>query len=170
MSEITDNLCDLHIHSKFSDSDLTVENIFKQAKEKSLRCIALTDHDTVGGVNQARICSREYGVELIEAIELSAQHQDVEVHVLGYFIDSDNPQLSQELEKIKLLRRSRLIEMADILASLGLNVDSQELMAKVGDTIPTRLHLALYLLNKGIVTSLYEAFRKYLSPGKPAYR
>ena len=60
--------------------------------------------------------------------------------------------------------------MAEILASLGLNVDSKELMSRIADTIPTRLHLALYLRDKGIVSSLVEAFRKYLSPGKPAYR
>jgi len=166
----SDDRCDLHIHSNFSDSDLEIEDIFKQAKENNLRCIALTDHDTIGGIPQARIYSKKYAVELIEAFELSVQHQDFEVHVLGYFIDVDNDQLLKELENIKLLRRQRLVEMVEVLISLGLKLDSQELVSTVGQAIPTRLHLALYLMNKGIVSSLREAFQKYLSPGKPAYR
>src|SRR3989338_2940717 len=164
MAETTDNLCDLHIHSNFSDSDLSLDDIFKQAKAKGLRCIAVTDHDTLSGIKEAHFCSQKYGVELIEAIELSVQQEDTEIHVLGYFIDADNLELSQELEQIKLLRQNRLIEMAEILASLGLNVDPKELMSRIANTIPTRLHLALYLLDKGIVNSLSEAFRKYLSP------
>ncbi|MCF7907993.1 MAG: PHP domain-containing protein [Candidatus Omnitrophica bacterium] len=170
INRVSNDRCDLHIHSKFSDSDLEVEDIFKQAKEKGLRCIAITDHDTCEGIPEARINSKKYDIELIEAFELSAQHKDVEVHILGYFVDSDNLEFRKELDEVKISRRNRLIEMTEVLASLGLKVDPKELMSMVGDIVPTRLHLALYLLNKGIVSSLYEAFRKYLSPGKPAYR
>lgn len=166
----SDDRCDLHIHSNFSDSDLEIEDIFKQAKENNLRCIALTDHDTIEGIPQARIYSKKYAIELIEAFELSVQHQDFEVHILGYFVDADNSQFREELDNIKQLRRQRLVEMAEVLSSLGLKVDSQELVSRVGQAVPTRLHLALYLLDKGIVSSLKEAFQKYLSPGKPAYR
>jgi len=170
MTENTDDRCDLHIHSNFSDSDTAVEDIFKQAKQKKLRCLAITDHDTLEGIPSARNCSQQYDIELIEAFELSAEHKAVEVHVLGYFVNSDNPIFCKELEEIKILRHNRLIEMAEVLVSMGLKVNVKELLARVGDTIPTRLHLALYLLDKGIVSSLYQAFKKYLSPGRPAYR
>jgi 3',5'-nucleoside bisphosphate phosphatase len=163
-------LCDLHIHSIFSDSDADMASIFNQAVQKQLRCIAITDHDTVSGLRQARTYSEKFGIELIDGIEFSAQHIDREVHVLGYFIDPENKMLIEELGHIKDLRYKRLRWMADKLTSLGLGVSSDELFSQIGDTIPTRLHLAIYLVKKNIVKSLKEAFRKYLSPGKPAYK
>lgn len=170
MSNNTDNRCDLHIHSRFSDSDLEVEDIFKQAKAKNLRCIALTDHDTFDAIPLAREFSKKYDLELIEAFELSAQHQGVEMHILGYFVDCDNQEFRQELSNIRELRRERIVEMAEALVTIGIKVDVEELLSQIGDKMPTRLHLALYLLNKGIVSSLHQAFKNYLSPGKPAYR
>jgi 3',5'-nucleoside bisphosphate phosphatase len=163
-------LSDLHIHSIFSDSDAEISGIFREARQKQLRCLAITDHDTIGGLASARACGRESGIEVINAIELSAQHDDIQVHVLGYFIDPANKSLLKELGHIKELRTQRLLWMAEKLASLGLNVDSEELFAGIGSTVPTRLHLAMYLVKKNIVRSLREAFKKYLSPGKPAYR
>ncbi|UCC94315.1 MAG: PHP domain-containing protein [Candidatus Omnitrophota bacterium] len=167
--ENTHRPCDLHIHSVFSDSDTPVEEILKVADAKNLSCIAIADHDTVGAMNQARILSRQYHIEFIEAIELSAQEKDCEIHVLGYFIDPLNKKLNDALGGIRELREARLIAMADKLISLGVGVDKEELMARTKDAIPTRLHLALYLVEIGRVRSLWDAFRKYLSPGKPAY-
>lgn len=162
--------CDLHIHSIFSDSDTDLESIFKQAQKKGLSCIAITDHDTVEGVISARIYSQKYNLKLVDGLELSAQHKDIEIHILGYFIDIENKRLRAELANIKEIRKERLLWMAAKLNSLGIAIDSQELMSSIGKTIPTRLHLGLYLLKKGKVKSLGEAFKKYLSPGKPAYR
>ncbi len=165
-----DRRCDLHIHSAFSDSDHTIEDIFLEAKQKGMGCIAIADHDTVDGLKSARMCSEMHGVELVEALELSARHKDSEIHILGYFIDSDNKRLKSELARIRQLRKERLIWMSDKLNSLGVKVDSQEMFSNIKDSIPTRLHLGLYLLEKGIVSSLRQAFTKYLSPGRPAYK
>lgn len=165
-----DRSCDLHIHSNFSDSDADLENIFRQAQKKKLNCIAITDHDTVEGIKEARLYSKAYAVELLEGLELSAQHKDTEVHILGYFSDLDDSALGKELAPIKVLRKERLLWMADKLNSLGIAVDKDELLSLVGDAIATRLHMGLYLLKKGRVASLREAFRKFLSPGKPAYK
>jgi len=162
--------CDLHIHSKFSDSDAEIETIFKQAKEKGLACIAITDHDTLDGISSARIYSKSYDIELIEGLELSAEHEGIEIHVLAYFIDSDNQELKAELAQVKELRRERLLWMGEKLNSLGLGVDIEELFLKLKGAVPTRLHLALYLLEKGKVKTLRQAFQKYLSLGRPAYR
>ena len=162
--------CDLHIHSNFSDSDAEIETIFKQAKEKGLACIAITDHDTLDGISSARIYSKSYDIELIEGLELSAEHEGIEIHVLAYFIDSDNQELKAELAQVKELRRERLLWMGEKLNSLGLGVDIEELFLKLKGAVPTRLHLALYLLEKGKVKTLRQAFVKYLSPGRPAYR
>lgn len=165
-----DKRCDLHIHSNFSDSDDSVEDIFKQASQKGLSCIAITDHDTVEGLPEACTYSKIYGIELIEGIELSAQYKNIEIHILGYFIDFRNEKLKTELLDIKEIRKEKLIWMAAKLNSLGIGVDETELMAKVGMAIPTRLHLGLYLVEKGKAKSLREAFKKYLSPGRPVYQ
>lgn len=162
--------CDLHIHSAYSDSDASIEEIFKIAKSKSLSAIAITDHDTVAGMNEAKKISALYDIELIEAIELSAQKEDIEVHILGYFIDSQNPELKKELSDIYVLRKERLIKMIDKLnEQLGFKLNSEDIFKKTKDAIPTRLHLALYLIAKGYAKSIGEAFSKYLSPGKPGY-
>jgi len=162
--------CDLHIHSNFSDSDATIEDIFKEAFGKKIFCLAITDHDTVEGLEQARIYSKAYNIELIEGVELSAQHNDAEIHILGYFSDVENDQLKKELLSLRELRERRIIWMAEKLNSLGVLVDIDELFLNMRGAIPTRLHLGLYLLRKGRVSSLRQAFSKYLSPGKPAYK
>jgi len=167
-----DNLikkCDLHIHSVFSDSDATIEEIFKTAKEKGVSSIAITDHDTVDGLALARKASDTYGVELVEGIELSAQKDDIEIHILGYFMDYQNEKLKRELSDICILRKERLVKMIDKLKTLGLKLNSDEIFAKTKNAIPTRLHLALYLIQKGYAKSIGQAFEKYLSPGKPGY-
>ncbi|MBD3245450.1 MAG: PHP domain-containing protein [Candidatus Omnitrophica bacterium] len=161
--------CDLHIHTLYSDSDLSVEECFRDARRKELSCIAITDHDTMSGIKEARVLSSRYGIELIEAIEFSAQEADVEVHVLGYFLDAENQRLQEALAVMETHRRERLNKMADKLNDIGVRVDKEELTEKVRNKIPTRLHLGLYLLEKKRVSALRDAFRKYLSPGKPAY-
>ena len=160
---------DLHIHSIYSDSDADLDTIFKTAKDCGLSCISITDHDNVDGIKEALRLSEIYNIELIEGIELSAQHQAVEVHILGYFIDSNCRKLREALSSVRELRKERLLLMTDKLNDIGLRIDKDELFSKIGNTIPTRLHLGVYLLEKGIVSNLVDAFKKFLSPGKPAY-
>ncbi len=170
MTKNFEGRCDLHIHSNFSDSDTDLESIFKQARQKNLRCIAITDHDTVSGVIKARLYSKIYDIELIEGVELSAQHRGAEIHILGYFIDIDDQRLHNELEHIRELRKEKLLWMVEELNSLGVGVNREELFSIIKGAVPTRLHLGLYLVRKGKVSSLRQAFKKYLSPGRPAYR
>lgn len=161
--------CDLHIHSCFSDSDMDVEAIFKRAESKGLCCIAITDHDTLAAIEEAKVYSQNYGIELIEGVELSATKEDTEIHVLGYFIDSRSKNLGDALVDMRRLRVERLLVMVDKLIALGKKLDKPEFLSRIENKMPTRLHLGLYLMEKGVVPSLWEAFRKYLSPGKPAY-
>jgi predicted metal-dependent phosphoesterase TrpH len=161
--------CDLHIHSTFSDSDMTVEEIFQKAKGKGLQCIAVTDHDTIASAPQTQELSRRYGIECLIACELSAQEGDTEVHVLGYCVDPANEILREALKNVKEQRRERLGVMVDKLNVAGLAIAKEDVLSRVADTMATRLHLGLYLLEKRKVSSLRDAFRKYLAPGKAAY-
>ncbi|MCD6228231.1 MAG: PHP domain-containing protein [Candidatus Omnitrophica bacterium] len=160
---------DLHIHSHYSDSDLSIQEIFNQAKEKGINSLAITDHDTTEGTEEAINLSKTYGIEFIEGIELSAEYNNAEIHILGYFIDSANKSLVKALENVKDLRKERLIKMAEKINSLGGKVDIDELISRINEKVATRLHLALYMVKKRQVTSIWEAFRKYLSFGRPAY-
>jgi len=167
---MTNNRCDLHIHSNFSDSDTEVREIFNQAKDNGLSCISITDHDTTAALATASFESKIHDIELVEGIELSAQHKDTEIHVLGYFIDYKNERLQKSLVNIKELRKERILIMAKKLNSLNIFVDTDELFSQINNAMPTRLHLALYLVKNKKVSSVREAFKKYLSPGKPAYQ
>ncbi|MFH1768872.1 MAG: PHP domain-containing protein [Candidatus Omnitrophota bacterium] len=160
---------DLHIHSFYSDSNLTVNEIFQKAREQALTCISITDHDTTVALEEAKNLSIEYEIELIDGIELSAQQQDFEIHVLGYMLDYRSAALQNALSNITDIRIERLVEMSGKLNGLGFGVDKDELFRDIKGLIPTRLHLAQYMIKKKYVSSVREAFRKYLSYGKPAY-
>lgn len=169
MIQENNKICDLHIHSTFSDSDSTVEEIFKKAQEKKLACISLTDHDTVAGVEEASRLSKIYNIEYIKGIELSTQRNNEEVHVLGYFIDEKNKKLIDALGEMKQARRERLDLMIEKLGGLGIKIDKEEVLSKCSTGVPTRLHLGICLMQKGVVKTLIEAFKKYLACGRPAY-
>jgi hypothetical protein len=160
---------DLHIHSSYSDSDLSIEEIFAQASKAEINTIAITDHDTVEGVYQAQEVSKKFGVEFIEGIELSSQYNDIEIHILGYFINPYHTKLLAALSNVKDLRRERLVEMAKKVNCLGGRIDIDELLSRINEKVATRLHLAFYMLETKQINSIWEAFRKYLSPGRPAY-
>jgi len=160
---------DLHIHSIYSDSSLSLENVFQEARDKGLKCISLTDHDTTDGLEIAKSLSLSYGVELINGIEFSAQRDNREVHLLGYMIDNNSKELRSAVSILRDVRQDRINQMSLKLGMLGLNIDKKELDEIVKDAVPTRLHLALYMVKKGYSTSIRDAFKKYLSYGKPAY-
>ena len=166
---ITPGFCDLHIHSIYSDSDQALEDIFYAAKNLGLRAIAVTDHDTVNGIEPALGLSRDSGVELIPGIELSSEQAGEEVHLLGYFFDHQSPVLIKALAGVRDMRSRRLEAMADKLIGLGLAVDKAELFSYIGNAQPTRLHLAMHMVKKKIVQDMRDAFRRFLSPGKPGY-
>lgn len=169
MEQNLNRTADLHIHSVYSDSDATIEDIFREAKERKISCLALTDHDTVEGVLTAGEFSRIYDVELIPGIELSAQKDNNEVHILGYYLDLNSSFLKETLSEICLLRRDRFSLMVDKLKKQGVLINKEEILEEVAQMVPTRLHLALHLVKKNFTPNLVEAFKRYLSPGKPAY-
>ncbi|OPX30591.1 MAG: hypothetical protein B1H08_01200 [Candidatus Omnitrophica bacterium 4484_171] len=160
---------DLHIHSIYSDSSLSLENVFQEAKNAGLKCISLTDHDTIRGIKDARMISVSYGIELISGIEFSAQHGDREVHILGYMIDDDSKKINDVVSELKMVRMDRIRKMSLKLSSLGLKIEKDDLDNIIKDAVPTRLHLALCMVKKGYSNSIRDAFKKYLSYGKPAY-
>lgn len=159
---------DLHTHSTCSDGSMTPQELVHHAAKNNLDAIALTDHDTVSGVAEAVKAGEKYGVEVVPAIEFSVKSK-TETHILGYFIDIDNPYLKSILDEIIEKRIERNVVTAKLLQNLGFNVALEEAAALAPGGIIGRAHFARVMMNKGYVSSVKEAFDKYLSSGKPAY-
>lgn len=159
---------DLHTHTVNSDGSMTSTELVRHAKERGLAAIAITDHDSVSGVEEAMAEGERIGLEVVPGIELSAQ-SDTETHILGYYIDIHNEKLKIELEKAIVVRRKRIAETSEALEKLGFHVPPEEVYALAPGGIVGRAHHARVMMEKGYVSSVQEAFDKYLAFGKPAY-
>ena len=160
---------DLHIHTKFSDGTFTPERIVKQAHELGLSCIAITDHDTVCAIEPARKEAESLGIELIPGVELAAEIDDYEIHILGYFIDWRAGWFGKKLEQICDVRRRRALAIIEKLRAFGISLDSGEVMREAAVGSVGRLHIARIMERGGFVHSIQEAFNKYIGNGRPCY-
>ena len=161
---------DLHVHTFYSDSTFSPEEVVSCAKEKGLAAIAICDHDTVDGIDPCMSIGREKGVEIIPGIEMSVEKLDAEIHVLGYFIDWKQDWLRKKLKEIQDSRVERIHIMIKKLNSMGVKVDAEEVFKiAVNKGSVGRLHVAKAMLNSGAIKKLREAFDKYIGFAKPCY-
>ena len=159
---------DLHTHSVKSDGSMQPAELVRYAHSRGLSAIALTDHDSTDGIKEALAQGEESGIEVVPGIEFSVQ-SDTETHILGYFIDVDNPGLVKGLEAIKKSRTERFYDTHRLLENIGIHLDIDEILASAPNGIVGRAHFAKAMTEKGYTASVKEAFDKYLSAGKPAY-
>lgn len=159
---------DLHTHSLMSDGSMTPAEVVRAAKKAGLAAIALSDHDTVDGVREAIAEGEKLGVEVVPAIEFSVQ-SETETHILGYYIDIENPKLSETLEKVVETRRFRNRETCRKLNELGFDITLAEAEAIAPNDFIGRAHFAKLLADKGYTKSVSEGFKLYLENGKYAY-
>ena len=159
---------DLHTHSTASDGSMTPAELVRHAKASGLRAMALSDHDTVDGVDEAMAAGRESGIEVIPAIELSAVSA-TETHILGYFIDPHAPSLTSALDRIRAIRVERLTETCGMLRDHGIDVSIDEVRAIAGGGVLCRAHIARIMTDKGYAASPRDAFNRWLNVGCPCY-
>ena len=160
---------DLHLHTTASDGVLSPSRIVNYAKEKGLQAIAITDHDTIEGNPEALNEGVKAGLEVIPGVEISAQCDLGSMHILGFFIDSENRALNKRLARLQETRAERNPKMAQKLRDLGLDITYEDVLEASGGGQVGRPHFAHVLLKKGYVTSVQEAFDRYLKKGAPAY-
>ena len=161
---------DLHIHSTASDGRFSPEEIVRKAAGVGLSVIALADHDSVDGVAPALEAARAFpGLRVIPCVEISTDTSNGEVHVLGYFIDYTNQELKVALERFRSSRRLRAQGIIARLADLGIHIDWQRVQELATGSSIGRPHIAQAMLEKGYITSLPEAFTRYLGQGRPAH-
>lgn len=159
---------DLHTHSTASDGSMTPAELVRHAKASGLRAMALSDHDTVDGVDEAMAAGHESGIEVIPAIELSAVSA-TETHILGYFIDPHAPSLTSALDRIRAIRVERLTETCGMLRDHGIDVSIDEVRAIAGGGVLCRAHIARIMTDKGYAASPRDAFNRWLNVGCPCY-
>ena len=156
---------DLHVHSNASDGTFSPSQVVELAKNAGLDAFALTDHDTTAGVPKKLKKGRDLNIEVIPGIEVSSSFDGTEIHILGLFVNSDDPVLAAMLEKMRISRDRRNEKMLENLAADGISFTKEELCGDNPDTIITRAHIAHALVAKGICSGTDQAFKKYLQYG-----
>lgn len=160
---------DLHLHSTCSDGTLSPRELVILAKKNGLDTIALTDHDTVEGVPEALKQGIKDNIEVLTGIELSAGYKSLSIHILGYGLNAQNPGLLAELNEIQKSRNIRNQKILQKLQDIGLNVSLKELASYSQTGQTGRPHFARMLVGKGIVSSVDQAFKRYLGLKGKAY-
>ncbi|KRF32030.1 PHP domain-containing protein [Paenibacillus sp. Soil787] len=165
---------DLHTHTTASDGTQRPAANVQMAFDAGLGALAITDHDTVSGVSEALLAGRELGIEVVPGVEISTVANGQDIHVLGYYIDIHNEGFLQRLASLRDTRDTRNNMIIERLQQLGLDITMAEVLREVenikskGDTVG-RPHIAAVLLHKGYVSSISEAFDRYLGTGAAAY-
>ncbi len=159
---------DLHLHTTASDGSWTPNELVMSALKLGLSTIAITDHDTIEGIQPA-LDLEASDLCIIPGIEFSTEYKDQEIHILGYGIDIEHPPLLKLLKRLgheRIIRAKAIIER---LQKLGLDIDYQMVMGLSGSGTTGRVHIARILKQQGYITTISEGFSRYLSPNCPAY-
>lgn len=154
-------MVDLHTHSTASDGQYPPAQLVKKAQETGIEVLALTDHDTVAGVEEASSAGRQYGVTVLRGVELGAK-EDRHMHILGLGFRADCTQLTLLCQKLQDGRNERKYRIIDFLEEKGVHISLEEVEALAGGDIIARPHFAQVMLRHGYVSSTREAFDRYL--------
>lgn len=161
---------DLHTHSRASDGTQSPTELVRDAVAAGLDVLAITDHDTADGWDEAATAATELGLTLVRGLEISTRHQGRGVHLLAYLPDPEHPRLVEELDRILAGRDSRVPAMVDRLRGLGIDITLDDVRRASGAAAATgRPHVADALVTLGVVANRDEAFASYLASGRPAY-
>ena len=160
---------DLHLHTFFSDGTFSPEELAAHGQKNHLAALALTDHDTVEGCARMGAACQTAGIEFIPGTELTAEQDGNELHILGYFLDTQNSRLLSEITKFQSVRQNRIREMVERLNELDVPLKVDDVFALANCRSPGRPHVARAMVKAGLSGSLDEAFERYLKKGRPAW-
>ena len=160
---------DLHVHTSHSDGTYTPAQLVKEGIKRGICALAIVDHDTTSALAEALAQAEGTDLEIIPGLELTAQHENQEIHILGYFLDYRNKELLEQLKLIQLNRVERVYKIIQNLESAGLKLNPETVFSISGNSTVGRMHIARALVQDGLVGSTAEAFRRYIGDKSPAY-
>jgi hypothetical protein len=161
-------MIDLHTHSRCSDGSDTPTEVIDKAAAAGCSAIALTDHDGLAGLEEAATRARELGIEFVPGCEVSVAFDPGSLHILCYFV-SEEGSLAAKLGDLRDERERRNSRLLDTLDGIGITIAPEEVREVAGSEVIGRPHVAEVLMRHGYVTSISEAFDRYLGKGAPAY-
>ncbi|OUQ86488.1 phosphatase [Brevibacillus brevis] len=164
-------MADLHTHTKASDGTCEPAENVRLAKEAGLAALAITDHDTVAGIPEAMEAARALDVEIIPGVEVSSVGKGQDIHVLGYFVPYEDPAFEERLFRLRETRHERNQLLIARLQELGIDISLEKVYRRKQGTDKNigRPHIAEELIELGVVSTIAEAFDKYLGKGGAAY-
>jgi predicted metal-dependent phosphoesterase TrpH len=160
---------DMHMHTTFSDGLFSPYELIKKCKQRGLSVISITDHDSVASFPDAIEYGKEFGVEVIPGVELSALVEDKDVHILGYFVDYTNPRLLEYLEFFRMERVKRAERIVAKLNSINVPLKFEAVMERAGKGAVGRPHIASAMVEEGFIDNYHQAFERFIGNGGPAY-
>lgn len=161
---------DLHCHSTVSDGTLTPTAVVERAAERGVNVLSLTDHDEIGGLDEARQAALRVGIAFVDGTELSVSWRDLTLHIVGLRIDPLSPSLVEGMRQIRSGRIGRARQMGEALAEAGIpGAFEGASRYAANENLLSRTHFARFLVEGGHVKDVREVFKRYLTPGKPGY-
>ena len=161
---------DFHCHSTVSDGLLPPQQVARRAALNGVDLWALTDHDTLGGLAEARAVAEECGMKFVNGVEISIEWKGVPIHIVGLGFDDAHPALTQGLDELRIGRIERAKRMGDALAAINIpGVYEGALCYATNPSLISRAHFARYMVSIGLARDVPSLFQHYLTPGKPGY-
>ena len=161
---------DLHCHSRYSDGTLSPADLAQRAFDHGVELWALTDHDEVRGLAEARVAAEALGLDFVNGVEVSVSFAGITVHIVGLGFDAGNTDLLAGLARTRSGRLARAQQMGDGLAQVGIHGAFEGALAYVSNPdLVSRTHFARWLVETGACTDTGAVFRRYLTEGKPGY-
>ncbi|VAX29878.1 FIG00031715: Predicted metal-dependent phosphoesterases (PHP family), partial [hydrothermal vent metagenome] len=146
------------MHTTYSDGFYSPLALIQKVNERNLDIISITDHDSVNAIEEAITIGNDFGVKVIPGLEISTDIEDKEVHLLGYFIDINHPELKKYLSFFREERYYRATRIVNKLNKIGIEISIDDVMEVAKNSAVGRPHIAMAMLNVGAVTEYYEAF------------
>lgn len=162
-------MIDLHVHTTASDGQYTPTQIVEKAVSKNIKALAITDHDTVDGLEEGKIAAKQNNLIFVPGIELNITYTKGEFHLLGLGIKQVSPSLKEVIENLINNRRKRNEEMVNRMQADGVQITLDELESRFPDTVIGRPHIAEILVEKKVVKNRQQAFNQYLANGRKWY-
>lgn len=160
---------DLHVHTVYSDGTVSPAEVVQAAAEGGLIAVGIADHDSIGGVPEAMEESKRAGIEAVPGVEINAEENGREIHVLGYYLREWGEEAERSIAWLRENRLERLQRFIVKLGRTGVTVREEEVLAEAGVGSVGRPHIARVLARHGFARDVGDAFVRYLSPGAPTY-